>query len=472
MEPAGSRKNTSDEHGADDRRRPTQPLPADSLQRRFGRGRTRGCGHGCANCHHRDHGLQPPERTCGHRAATGRASVVVRRRQAGGDEGDARRGSRSRDRARARARRGRAASRAGRSPCALAVAGDGRPEADRAEPPPWRASRARRRRGRATSRTASARGPVDRDGPRLCGRLQGRDDRLGGGPKRPAGARAPRSAERLDARPGLRREADLHPDPAAARRRATRRRGAGSATPRARTRPVAARRGCSRIRSSSRAAGRSARRARRSSRRGGRRRSSSQAASSRSTAARAAWVAASGRMRRAGAASRARSESSMLAREGVAGRVAMVGEDDHAEPGRGEPAHVRPEARIAAAVPDDPAPLGVVDDVQPEAVAPAVDDRQSTSGELASTGQARRMGLLHLAAATPGTAAGRPPGRRAAAKASVKNADPAGQVRDRREDPAHRGEGPVAVDRLLEVGAVAPDVAERLAAPSGTSSSR
>ena len=141
--------------------------------------------------------------------------------------------------------------------------------------------------------------------------------------------------------------------------------------------------------------------------------------------------------------------------------VPMVGEDDDAQPGRGEPAHVRPEPRVAAAVRNDAPELQVVLDEQAEAVAARGDLGIQADAPLGHEQPERVVCLLHLAARRPRqwridwlrVIAGR--------IGIGEERNPPDQVTDRGEDATHRRERPIPVDRLLEVGPVAPEVAER-----------
>ena len=122
------------------------------------------------------------------------------------------------------------------------------------------------------------------------------------------------------------------------------------------------------------------------------------------------------------------------------------------------PAHVRAEPGIAAAVPDDPTEPKVVRHEQAVSVA-AADQAGGASAEVQRQLRLdRALDLLHLAAG--GTSERVVIVRPVAWRESVDEAgDPAGEVRDRREHPAHRGQRAVAVDRLLQPRVVAPDVA-------------
>ena len=89
-------------------------------------------------------------------------------------------------------------------------------------------------------------------------------------------------------------------------------------------------------------------------------------------------------------------EAEQRTTEGGGRRVAVVAEDDHAKPRRDLPAHVRPEARVAPGVTDDPAAGQVLDHVEPIAIR----HRLEIDGVRRRGCEPRRdraMGLLHLA---------------------------------------------------------------------------
>ena len=155
-------------------------------------------------------------------------------------------------------------------------------------------------------------------------------------------------------------------------------------------------------------------------------------------------------------------EPQRLERQPAHPGVAGVREGDDTQPRRRVPAHVRAEARVAAAVADEPAERrGRRSDEQPEAVpgrtgasGAASADVQESSGGIAawacciSRRDARRRGWRVVRVVARRERVGEP-------------ADPAGEVADGRPDAAHRGERAVAVDGLLQPGVGAADVAGR-----------
>ena len=167
-----------------------------------------------------------------------------------------------------------------------------------------------------------------------------------------------------------------------------------------------------------------------------------------------------GRRRRgvaiAGRASR--SDAHELAGEDGGRSVPVVRQDDDPEPGRGLPAHVRAESRVAARVPDDPPEPKVVDDEEPESVAARLELGQPIRGRRLDRGRDGPVDLLHLAA-------GRSSQRMGCIRIVTRRegvgepADPAGEVTQRRVEPAHRRERPVRIERLHLVRVVAPEVA-------------
>ncbi len=152
-------------------------------------------------------------------------------------------------------------------------------------------------------------------------------------------------------------------------------------------------------------------------------------------------------------------------REGLASglhdrRVSRVAERDDADPRCRVPAHVRPVARIAATVGDVTTDPEVVRDGQAVAIATSLELRARLRARPAQRGLDRPPGLLHLAPARP--AEGMALVRVVPWRERVEEArHPARQVADRGEDPAHRREGSVRIDRLRQPGVVAPHVAQR-----------
>ena len=126
------------------------------------------------------------------------------------------------------------------------------------------------------------------------------------------------------------------------------------------------------------------------------------------------------------------------------------------------PAHVRPEPGIATAVRHVATDPKVVPDRQPIAVPAGVELRARLGARPAQLWRDGATDLLHLAP--------RPARERMGVVGIVPRREgvdeaghPAGQVPDRGEDAAHRREGAVRIDRLLEPGIVTADVAERQA---------
>ncbi len=124
------------------------------------------------------------------------------------------------------------------------------------------------------------------------------------------------------------------------------------------------------------------------------------------------------------------------------------------------PAHVRAEAWVAAAVPDQGSELRVRRHVEAEAIARNVGHRRLVDGPGLEDGPHKAMGLLHLAPRRP--AQGMVAFGLAAGGEGVEEPRyPEGEVADRREHAAHRCERPVALHPLRMKLLVDPDVAER-----------
>ena len=125
-------------------------------------------------------------------------------------------------------------------------------------------------------------------------------------------------------------------------------------------------------------------------------------------------------------------------------RVGAVGQHDHAEAGLRVPAHVTAEARVTAAVVDEPSPGAGLLGEQPEPVS-VLAARGGISREPRLRLRQDHGGLLHLPPGgrgqRMGIAAPLAPRREGRGKA----VDPAGQVTDRTEYPAHRGERAITV---------------------------
>ena len=120
-------------------------------------------------------------------------------------------------------------------------------------------------------------------------------------------------------------------------------------------------------------------------------------------------------------------------------RVGAVGQHDHAEAGLRVPAHMTAKAWITAAVVDEPSPGAGLFGEQSEPV-PVLAARGGISGEPRLRLRQGHGGLLHLAPGGRGQWMGIAAPLAARREGRGKAVDPASQVTDTTEHPAHGGE--------------------------------